>query len=95
MSEILAHLPEEVIEAVEGAGVEESVSGLPEDSGHLVVVVGHQLGLGGLLRESKEPVDVLHSLEGILTQERNKQDQRHILNPLHWGHDAAGSSSRV
>ena len=88
MGEILAHLPGEMIEAVEGAGMEESISGLPEDSGHLVVVVGHQLGLGGLLGESKEPVDVLHSLEGLLTQGRNKQNQRHILsllNPLHWG----------
>ena len=85
MGEILAHLPGEVVEAVEGAGVEESVSRLPEDSGHLVVVVGHQLGLWGLLGESKEPVDVLHSLEGLLPQGRNKQNQGHILDPLYGG----------
>ena len=75
LGEILAHLPGKVIKAVEGAGVEESVSRLPEDGGHLVVVVGHQLGLGGLLGEREEPVDVLHSLEGFLSQGRNKQNQ--------------------
>lgn len=66
LGEILAHLPGEVVETVEGAGVEKSISRFPEHSGHLVVVVGHQLGLGGLLGKSKQAVDVLNSLECFL-----------------------------
>lgn len=55
-----------MVETVEGAGVEESVARLPEHGGHLVVVVGHQLGLGGLLGEGKQAVDILNSLESFL-----------------------------
>lgn len=51
---------------MEGAGMEESVTRLPEHSGHLVVVVGHQLGLGRLLRKGKQAMDVLNSLKCLL-----------------------------
>lgn len=66
LGQVLAHLPGQVVEAVKGAGVEESVSRFPEHSRHLVVVVGHQLGFGRLLGKSKQTVDVLNSLERFL-----------------------------
>lgn len=72
LSKILAHFPGEVVEAVEGAGVEESVSRFPEHSRHLVVVVGHQLRFRGLLGKSKQAVDVLNSLERFLEEKQNK-----------------------
>lgn len=46
--------------------MEEGVSRLPEHSRHLVVVVSHQLWLGGLLGKSKQAMDVLNSLESFL-----------------------------
>ena len=66
LSKILAHLSGKVIKAVKGAGMEQSISRLPEHSGHLVVVVGHQLGFRRLLRQGKQPVDVFHCLESFL-----------------------------
>lgn len=66
LGQILTHLPWEVVEPVEGAGVEESVSRFPEHSWHFVVVVGHELGFRRLLGKSKQAVDVLNSLESFL-----------------------------
>lgn len=70
MGQILPHLPGQVIEPVEGGGMEESVSRFPKHSGHLVVVVGHQLGLWRLLGEGEQTVDILNSLEGFLEKGR-------------------------
>lgn len=66
LGQILAHLPRQMVEAVESAGVEESVPRLPEDRGNLVVVVGHELWLGRLLGEGEEAVDVLDGLKRFL-----------------------------
>ena len=69
LSKILAHLPGKVIEAVKGAGMEQSISRLPEHSGHLVVVIGHKLGLRRLLRQGKQPMDIFHCLKSFLQKE--------------------------
>jgi hypothetical protein len=42
-----------MVEAMEGAGVEQGIPRLPKHSGHLVVVVGHKLRLGRLLGKGK------------------------------------------
>lgn len=55
-----------MVEAVQRAGVEQSVTRLPEHCGHLIIVVGHQLGFGGLLREGKQSMDILDCLESFL-----------------------------
>lgn len=41
LSQVLTHLPGQVIEPVERAGVKESISRFPKHSRHLVVIVGH------------------------------------------------------
>lgn len=66
LGQIFTHLPREVIEAMQSAGMEEGISRLPEHSGDLVVVVGHQLWFRGLLGQSKQAVDVLNGLECFL-----------------------------
>lgn len=66
LGEVLAHLPGEVVKAVEGASVEQGVPRLPKHGGNLVVVVGHKLRLGGLLGKGEETMDVFHSLESFL-----------------------------
>lgn len=66
LGEVLAHLPGKVVEAMEGAGVEQGVPRLPKHGGNLVVVVGHKLRLGGLLGKGEETMDVFHSLESFL-----------------------------
>lgn len=48
------------------AGVEQRVPRLPEHRGHLVVVVGHELRLRGLLGEGEQAVDVLNGFERFL-----------------------------
>lgn len=53
---------------MEGAGMEKSISRLPEDCRHLVVVVGHQLWFGGLLGKREEAMDILHSLKSFLKE---------------------------
>ena len=58
--------------------MEESISRLPEHGGHLVVVVGHQLGFGRLLGKSKQAVDVFNGLERFL----GKYKQCHISNVI-------------
>lgn len=63
-----------MIETVEGASVEESISRFPEHSRHLVVIVGHQLGFGGLLGKSKQAMDVFHSLECFLEKDKTVLD---------------------
>lgn len=80
LGQILAHLSGEVIEPVQGAGMKEGISRLPEHSWDLVVVVGHQLWFGGLLRESKQSMDVLNSLERFLIQ----TEKQYICQWQHW-----------
>lgn len=46
--------------------MEESVSRLPENCRHLVVVVGHQLWFGRLLGKREEAMDILDSLKCFL-----------------------------
>lgn len=53
---------------MEGAGMEESISRLPENCRHLVVVVGHQLWFGRLLGKREEAVDILNSLKCFLKE---------------------------
>lgn len=66
LGKIFSHLSGQMIEPVEGAGMEEGISRFPEYSRHLVVVVGHQLWFGRLLGKSKQAVDILNSLERFL-----------------------------
>lgn len=51
--------------------MEESVSRLPENCRHLVVVVGHQLWFGRLLGKGEEAMDILHSLKCFLKGKKN------------------------
>lgn len=51
---------------MEGTGMEESISRLPEDCRHLVVVVGHELWFGRLFGKREEAMDILHSLKCFL-----------------------------
>lgn len=81
LREVLAHLPGQMVEAVQSAGVEQRVARFPEDGGHLVVVVGHELRLGGLFGQGKQAMDILHSLEGFL-QKGNKKDRKQCLVPV-------------
>lgn len=53
---------------MEGAGMEESISRLPENCRHLVVVVGHQLWFGRLLGKREEAMDILNSLKCFLKE---------------------------
>ena len=39
-----------------------------EDAGELGIVHGHELGLGRLLAQGSQPLDVLHTAEGLLPQ---------------------------
>lgn len=81
LGQILAHLPGEVIEPVEGAGVEKSISRFPEHSRNFVVVVGHQLGFRRLLRKSKQAMDVFNCLEGFLEMQKKKKNS--IILSMH------------
>lgn len=55
-----------MVEAVQCASMEKGITRFPEHRGHLVIVIGHQLGLGGLFREGKQSVDILNCLESFL-----------------------------
>lgn len=55
--------------------MEEGISRFPEDSRHLVVIVGHQLRLGRLLGKSKQAMDVLNSLECFLVRNHTVLNQ--------------------
>lgn len=66
LGQIFPHLPWEVIETMQSAGMKEGISRLPEHSRDLVVVVGHQLWFRGFLWQSKQAMDVLYSLECFL-----------------------------
>lgn len=66
LGEVLPHFSGEMVEAMQCAGMKQSITRLPENRGHFVIVVGHQLGFGGLLRQSKQSVDILDCLESFL-----------------------------
>lgn len=57
--------------------MEESISRLPENCGHLVVVVGHQLWFGRLLGKREEAMDILDSLKCFLKE-------KHIGKNIHF-----------
>ena len=67
LREVLALPAREVEESVPGTSMEHVVAGLPEDEALLGVVAGHNGGTGRLLGERDQTVDVLHRLEGFLT----------------------------
>lgn len=64
----LLHLPGQLEVLEHGGGVEQVVAALPEDERQLLVVVGHHLGLEGLLGQRHESVDVLDCLVGLLPE---------------------------
>lgn len=66
LSQIFAHFSWKVIEPMEGTGMEKSISRLPENCRHLVVVIGHQLWFGRLLGKREEAMDILDSLKCFL-----------------------------
>src|SRR5690606_38415449 len=59
---------EEVVVSAPGSGVEEVVVGDKENTGELLVVVGHHDVLGLLLGEVEEGVDILNGAEGLLPE---------------------------
>ena len=66
--DVLLHLPGQLEMLEHGGGVEQVVAALPEDERQLLVVVGHHLGLEGLLGQRHEAVDVLDGLVGLLPE---------------------------
>ena len=56
----------QVEESMPGTRMEESTARLPEHEAQLVVVVGHEGRLRGLLGQTDQTVDVLNRLEGFL-----------------------------
>lgn len=60
--------------------MEESISRFPEDCGHLVVVVGHELWFGRLLGKREEAVDILHSLKCFLKEKQIDENLKFTLN---------------
>ena len=54
------------VELVPGISMEEVVPGNPKDLGQLLVEVGHDAGLGWLLRHAHQAVDIFYCTEGLL-----------------------------
>ena len=64
----LLHLPGQLEVLEHRRRVEQVVAALPEDQRQLLVVVGHHLGLEGLLGQRHEAMDILDCLVGLLPE---------------------------
>jgi hypothetical protein len=49
-----------------GTCMEQMIPGLPEHHAQLLIIVSHKGGLGRLLRQRDQSIDVFNSLEGFL-----------------------------
>lgn len=65
-SYVLLHVLRQLEEFEEGCGMEQIVSGLPENHGEFLIVVGHGFWYWRLLRQVHQTVNVLDSLVGFL-----------------------------